>query len=117
MTQSEGSQCPTQWLSDVDCGITPMVQEVDYTEIVKPIVDVYEERRLTVFKQATSDLNQDTDMNMMCGIDGDFSVVKSALGGPLIRRHSIMAHDSIAIDSEVDIDSKLGDQSPLTTVK
>lgn len=115
MTQSEGSQCPTQWLSDVDCGITPMVQEADYTEIVKPIVDVFEvPRRLTVFKQATSGqtvehLNQDTDMNMMCGIEGDFSAVKSALGGPLFRRHSIMAQDSIAMDSEVDEDSKLGD--------
>jgi len=115
MTQSEGDQCPTQWLSEVDCNITPMVQEAEYQDIVKPIVDVYEvPRRLTVFKQATSGqtvehLNQDSDMNMIRGLSGNFDAVKSALGGPLFRRHSIMAQDSLAMDSEVDEDSKLGD--------
>ena len=92
-----------------------MVQEADYEDIVKPIVDVYEvPRRLTVFKQATSGqmvehLIKDTDINMLSGIEGDFATVKSALGGPLFRRHSIIAQDSLAIDSEVDEDSKLGE--------
>ena len=92
-----------------------MVQEADYDDIVKPIVDVYEvPRRLTVFKQATSGqtvehFNQDTDIKMLSGLEGDFATIKSALGGPLFRRHSIMAQDSLAIDSEVDEDSKLGE--------
>ena len=46
---------------------------------------------------------------MLRGVGGNFGAVKSALGGPLFRRHSIMAQDSLAVDSEVDEDSKLGD--------
>ena len=53
---------------------------------------------------------------MMSVVGGDFGAVKSALGGPLFRRHSIMAQDSLAVDSEVDEDSKLSDHSPLKSV-
>ena len=111
------------WLSDVDYSVTQMVQEASYEDIdVKPIVDEYEvPRRLSVFKQATSGqtvehINQDSDTYMMSVVGGDFGAVKSALGGPLFRRHSIMAQDSLAVDSEVDEDSKLSDHSPLKSV-
>ena len=53
---------------------------------------------------------------MLRGVDSNFAVVKSGLGGPLFRRHSIMAQDSLVVDSEVDEDSKLGEQSPLKSV-
>ena len=116
MSQSEGDQCSMPWLSEVDYSVTQMVQEANYEDIdVKPIVDINEvPRRLSVFKQATSGqtvehLNQDSDTYMMSVVGGDFGAVKSALGGPLFRRHSIMAQDSLAVDSEVDEDSKLGD--------
>ena len=54
---------------------------------------------------------------MLSGVDGNFGAVKSGLGGPLFRRHSIMAQDSVVMDSEVDSDSKLAEYSPLTSVK
>ena len=124
MTQSEGDACPTQWLSDVDCGLGPVVQDADYENIeIKPIVDVYEvPRRLTVFKQATSGqtvehLNEVTDNNMCNGVGGNIGSIKATLGGPLFGRHSIMAQDSVVMDSEPDEDSKLSESSPLTSMK